>query len=657
MGARLPLRAAVRVPLVTANILPYRGTHIREDPGMAFLRMLAAMAGVLGLATKTLGRGVVATGRGLGRGVRGARHRGGAGEPGMMRLLDLHASSIAGDTLVAIGLAGTIFFSVPAGEARGRVAWYLIVTMLPFAVLAPVVGPVLDRFRHGRRYALAVTFLGRGFLAYLISDNLDTIALYPAAFGVLVLSRAYGVARSAAVPRLLPRGLGLSEANARASAFGTMAGAVAAPVGILLAATAGQQWPLRLALVMFGYGMVTALRLPPRADSEPPETVPRVLQLHGRKGARLLSAPVVVATLIGTATLRGGCGFLTLYLAFSIRSGDLELVFLGNRVRETAAIGFVAGGLGVGSFLATGVGTVLRIHRPAPVQAVGLMLATAAACVAAWWYTLPWVTLLCVVAAAAAGLAKLTLDSAIQERTDDNSRASAFAHAETLLMVAWVAGGGIGLVPFAGRWGMAVLVGVLALGTAKAMWSAATLRGERLTGAARTPSADATAPPPGDTASAGGPPSSPGQSASRGQPAGTDAPRRRRRRFGRGRGRETGTPDADANGRETGTEPGVGDDARTPTARRPSNAGRPSQSNVERLSSVERLPSSESTSQPDLIGDITPEDIINGRVRTRILPTSPVSPAPVVPFEDDEDEGGEPPRFHLYRPSSLRDND
>src|SRR6266700_1317568 len=108
-----------------------------------------------------------------------------------MRLLDLHAASCAGDALIAVGLAGTIFFQVPTGEARGKVALYLLITMAPFALLAPVVGPVLDRFRHGRRYALAATMLGRAFLAWLISDYIHGFGLYPAAFSVLVLSRAY----------------------------------------------------------------------------------------------------------------------------------------------------------------------------------------------------------------------------------------------------------------------------------------------------------------------------------------------------------------------------------------------------------------------------------------------------------------------------------
>jgi hypothetical protein len=41
---------------------------------------------------------------------------------------------------VAVALAGTLFFSVPIGEARSRVALYLLLTMLPFALLVPVAG-------------------------------------------------------------------------------------------------------------------------------------------------------------------------------------------------------------------------------------------------------------------------------------------------------------------------------------------------------------------------------------------------------------------------------------------------------------------------------------------------------------------------------------
>ncbi len=246
----------------------------------------------------------------------------------MIRLFDLHALSCAGDTLIAIGLAGTIFFNVPLGEARSKVALYLLVTMVPFALLAPVVGPLLDHFRHGRRYALAATMLGRAFLAWVISDHLVGFGLYPAAFGVLALSRAYGVARSAAVPRLLPEGLGLSQVGARASVYGTVAGALVAPIG-LAAFWFGPQWPLRVAAMIFLVGMVISLRLPPRADSDPPEAVPRPLRgLLRRGGERPLGrgrppGRLVIATLIGAAEPAALYGFLLLFLAFAIKAGDL----------------------------------------------------------------------------------------------------------------------------------------------------------------------------------------------------------------------------------------------------------------------------------------------------------------------------------------------
>ena len=175
------------------------------DGDMPLLRSVGRAVGATARGTRAAARGVrvtatggARTGRWVARNVRTARNLGGDGNLGMMRLLDLHAASCAGDTLIMIGLASTIFFGVPTDAARSRVALYLLVTMVPFALLAPLVGPLLDRFRHGRRYALATTMLGRGVLAWVISANLVGFWLYPAAFGVLVLSRAYGVARSAA---------------------------------------------------------------------------------------------------------------------------------------------------------------------------------------------------------------------------------------------------------------------------------------------------------------------------------------------------------------------------------------------------------------------------------------------------------------------------
>ncbi|MFI5835518.1 MFS transporter [Micromonospora sp. NPDC051300] len=438
-------------------------------------------------ATRLLLRGSLHGGRWMTRRAGTARARSAGNEVGMVRLFDLHALSCAGDTLIAIGLAGTIFFDVPLGEARNKVALYLLVTMVPFAMLAPVVGPLLDHFRHGRRYALATTMLGRAFLAWLISDYMGGLGLYPAAFGVLALSRAYGVARSAAVPRLLPDGLGLSQVGARASVYGTVAGALVAPIG-LAAFWLGPQWPLRVASVIFLLGMVIALRLPPKADSEPPERMPHPLRaMRRRDGERPLgrgrpAGRLVIATLIGAAALRGLYGFLLLFLAFAIKSGDLTTDFFGRTLGAQGALGLVGGALAVGTFLATALGTRLRIHRPTAIQSSGTVIVAGVALLAAIKFSLPMVALLCLVAALMSGIAKLAVDASIQERIPERLRASSFAHSETALMLAFVAGGGLGLVPFTGLIGVAVAAGVAALVALRGVLVAGRLRGEQLVG-------------------------------------------------------------------------------------------------------------------------------------------------------------------------------
>src|SRR4051812_16854634 len=399
--------------------------------GMPLLPTLGRVAGTGVRSARMVLRGSWRGSRWVTRRVGYARSRGAGGETGMVRLFDLHAASCAGDTFIAIGLAGTIFFAAPLGEARSKVALYLLITMVPFALLAPVVGPLLDHFRHGRRYALATTMLGRAFLAWLISDNLAGFGLYPAAFGVLALSRAYGVARSAAVPRLLPEGIGLSQVGARASVYGTFAGAVVAPLG-LAAFWFGPQWPLRVATIIFLVGMVVALRLPPRADSDPPEAVPvpmrAMLRLRRQPGDRPLSDRLVVATLIGSASLRAIYGFLLLFLAFAIKAGDLDTTVLGRQAGSQGAVALVGGALGPGTFLATAIGPRLRIHRPTAIQGIGLVVVAAAAAVAALFSSLLTVALLCLIASVVSGLAKLAVDASIQERVPERLRATAFAH-------------------------------------------------------------------------------------------------------------------------------------------------------------------------------------------------------------------------------------
>ncbi len=448
--------------------------------------------------------------------LRRIRARAAGGETGMIRMFDLHALAAAGDALIAIGLAGTIFFSVPLGEARTKVALYLLVTMVPFAVLAPLIGPLLDRFRHGRRYALATTMLGRGFLAFLIAEYLDRPALYPAAFAVLALSRAYGVARAAAVPRLLPERLTLSQANARGSVYGTVAGIVVLPVG-LAAFWFGPQWPLRVASVIFVVGMVIALRLPPRADSEPPESLPRLFRLAlprlRRGGEQALHGRLVIASLVGSAAHRALYGFLLLFLAFAIRAGDVPTDLWGLDVGEGVALGVVSGTLVTGTFLAVAAGSRLRIRRPMLFQGGGLVLVATTAVLATVRLSLPLVALVCLITAISSGLAKLALDSAIQERIGERLRATAFARSETLLMLAFVGGGAVGLIPMPGRFGVGLAAALMVIAAGWALVVAVAARKDRLSGRPAT-AADA----PTEPVTTAGPPTEPATEADEARP-------------------------------------------------------------------------------------------------------------------------------------------
>jgi MFS family permease len=397
---------------------------------------------------------------------------------------ELGLVATAADTLVVTALAGTLFFSVSATTARERVATSLLVTMVPFVVLAPVIGPVLDRIRSGRRYAMATTMLARAFLAWVMADAVGAgggdraaFSLYPEAFGFLLFQKAYLVTRSAAVPRVLPNGTTLVTANSRISMAGVVAMLVAAPVGAGLTHLGGPSWTLRAAFVVFATATVIAVALPARVDdttgeerallsadassagiSEPldqrdPTAVPRQDGSRQRSSRRRRFAvgPRAVQGLRGNAALRWRSGFLTLFLAFRLRTEPLP------GLGETASVALVVALAAAGSGLGSALGGMARRTRP---EVVVVVLLTVAALVTAWsalGYGLVSVPAVALVVGVTAALGKLGLDAVLQEDVPERVRTSAFARSETVLQLAWVAGGVVGLwLPLSGPWGLGV---------------------------------------------------------------------------------------------------------------------------------------------------------------------------------------------------------
>ncbi len=192
----------------------------------------------------------------------------GADRTGLSTLIELTAAAGAGDAFVVVSLAGTIFFNTSVEQARGKVVLFLLVTMAPFAVLAPFIGPALDRVQQGRKFLLAGTLLARGLLCYAMSAAVSNpITLLPAAFGVLVLQKAFGVVRASVAPRLLPEQITLVSANARSQLIAVIAASLAAALAAGINVAGGAAWVLRVAMVIYLAAMILALRLPDQVDT------------------------------------------------------------------------------------------------------------------------------------------------------------------------------------------------------------------------------------------------------------------------------------------------------------------------------------------------------------------------------------------------------
>ncbi|MEU3824802.1 MFS transporter [Streptomyces sp. SID486] len=424
----------------------------------------------MGTAVRAVGRALHFPVTGPARGIRRATHAHGAGESGLGKLIELHAVNGAGDVMITVALASTVFFSVPTDEARGRVALYLAITMAPFTVLAPVIGPLLDRLPHGRRAAMAGAMLARALLALVVSGAVATggLELYPAALGVLVASKAYGVVRSAVVPRLLPPRFSLVKANSRVTLAGLLATGAAAPVGAGLHAL-GDPWPLYGAFVIFAAGTFLSFSLPPTVDSAKGEDVALLAadeqHLHGpcrrqarRPGLRTVG-PAVTHALGANAALRCLSGFLIFFLAFLLREHPL------TGQNAAVSLGIVGVAAGAGNALGTAVGAWLRSRAPEIIIVTVVAVVLGASVVAGLFFGAFLVACLAAVAGFGQALAKLALDALIQRDVPESVRTSAFARSETLLQMAWVFGGAVGIVmPLNGMLGLLVGAAFVAVG-------------------------------------------------------------------------------------------------------------------------------------------------------------------------------------------------
>lgn len=398
------------------------------------------------------------------------------------------------DAAMAVALANTLFFAAATGESKVNVGLYLALTIAPFALIAPLIGPLLDRLQHGRRLAMAATFGLRAVLALLIivNSSWDPVThqlqykpwiLYPCALGLMVLSKSFGVLKSAVAPRVLPPSIDLVRVNSRLTMFGLIFGTiVAGGVSALLEMVLGTWLPLHIPgamlflCVLAVAGAWFCMKIPSwvevtegevpttftyRGDpnDEEPEAQARGARGLSKRLAATMRQPLgrtVVTGLWGNGTIRILTGFLTLYVAFYAKAqpdtgGWAQLMMLG-------AVGAAAG---VGNGLGNGLGTRLELKRPPRIVVMCTAAAAVAAILAAVVGSLLMVVIAAFVAGAVSAIAKVCLDSTIQDDLPDASRASAFGRSETVLQLCWVLGASLGVVLPTTLWIGFTVVGVL----------------------------------------------------------------------------------------------------------------------------------------------------------------------------------------------------
>lgn len=422
----------------------------------------------------------------------------GADKSGLTALTYPVMANFAVDAAMAVALANTLFFAAASAESKSKVALYLLITIAPFAVIAPLIGPALDRLQHGRRVALAMSFVLRTVLAVLLIANYDGATgsfppwvLYPCALGMMVLSKSFGVLRSAVTPRVLPPTIDLVRVNSRLTVFGLLGGTIAGggiAAGLEYVFSTMFQLPgaLYVIVAVTVVGALLAMRIPRWVEVTAGE-VPTTLTYHGGSGPLRRHPPKVeqtrgaprqplgrniITALWGNCTIKIMVGFLFLYPAFVAKAHD------ASGWRQLSILGLIGAAAAIGSFAGNFASAKLELGRPAQLVVRSVIVVAFVAMATAVSGSLLVAAAAALITSGLNAVAKASLDASLQDDLPEESRASAFGRSESLLQLAWVIGGATGVLVNTDLWiGFTAITAVLIPGLAQTV---ASYRGDSL---------------------------------------------------------------------------------------------------------------------------------------------------------------------------------
>ncbi len=400
-----------------------------------------------------------------------SRRKGSSVTP-FQRLARTHAFSVAGDTLLAIALADSLFFDVDPNDARWRVGAYLVLTLAPFAFVAPLLGPFMDRLRGGHRFMIIGSAFVRALLMAALVRYVQDWLLFPLAFSMLVMGKTYAVAKSAVVPTTVESDAVLVRSNSRLAILSALSGAAASIPGVALLQLGGAPWVLGLGVIVFLTATVLGFGIPSTtvaAKGEDPA-----------ERRKLLGAGILVSS-SAMGYLRGVVGFITMLLAFDLRGGvdpgpTSAGVELGHQVRELMGFerlnltsgaappwhfGVALVGVGIGGLLGSaGVPRLRTRLREERILAYALIALTILAMLAAISTGLAGAFIMAAGIALAAQGGKQAFDAIIQRDAPGANLGRTFSRYESRFQLIWVLGAIVPVViPLPARIGYLMVAG------------------------------------------------------------------------------------------------------------------------------------------------------------------------------------------------------
>jgi MFS family permease len=376
------------------------------------------------------------------------------------RLSLVQCAMLGGDTLVTISLAGSLFFSISPDAADHKVLLYLLFTLLPFAIVSPLLGPLIDRSRGARRAMVVSSAIGRAVLCPLMAMHIHSLLLFPLAFLVLVCSKLYLVTKGALVPEMAALSApdekgeqaGYATLNARLTLLGTLAGFVVSVPAVILYKIGSSPAVLVLATIVFVAAAVAGARLPVLSGGKGErlwtDEATKVRE-YGQAGEaqdrerdllRLqpMGHPEVMLGLTAMCIVRGLQGFMIFMLAFGLRRmHGVGLYWYG----------LVLAGSGAGAII--GLVLVGRLRKRLSEQQLLLcslwLIAASAAGVAVWGTLFAQVVLAFMVGLSGA-VAQPSFDAMTQRLIPLSAQGRAFARFGMRQQLVWVVGSLIPLI-------------------------------------------------------------------------------------------------------------------------------------------------------------------------------------------------------------------